>query len=152
MKEIGDFYAQGKTAPELRDGLQQAYATILNKPVVTVDLKDFQKPYFVAGGEVGHPGKYDLRADTTTAAAIAIAGGFTPSSKHSQVLLFRRVSDNSVEVKRLNMKKMLNTANLQEDLFLRPGDMLYVPKNRISKISRYIPTEALSLYFSPLTY
>jgi len=50
------------------------------------------------------------------------------------------------------MKKMLNTANLQEDLFLRPGDMLYVPKNRISKISRYIPTEALSLYFSPLTY
>ena len=152
LKEIGDFYAQGKTAPELRDGLQQAYATILNKPVVTVDLKDFQKPYFVAGGEVGHPGKYDLRADTTTAAAIAIAGGFTPSSKHSQVLLFRRVSDNSVEVKRLNMKKMLNTANLQEDLFLRPGDMLYVPKNRISKISRYIPTEALSLYFSPLTY
>ena len=152
LKEIGDFYAQGKTAPELRDALAQAYAGILNRPVVTVDLKDFQKPYFIAGGEVGHPGKYDLREDTTTAAAIAIAGGFTPSSKHSQVLLFRRVSDNTVEVKRLNMKKMLNTANLQEDVFLRPGDMLFVPKNRISKISRYIPTEALSLYFSPLSY
>jgi len=115
-------------------------------------LKDFQKPFFIAGGEVGHPGKYDLREDTTTVAAIAIAGGFTPSSKHSQVLLFRRVSDNTVEVKRLDLKKMLKTANLQEDLFLRPGDMLFVPKNTISKINRFIPTEALSLYFAPLSY
>jgi protein involved in polysaccharide export with SLBB domain len=121
LKEIGDFYAQGKTAPELRDGLQQAYATIMNKPTATVDLKGFQKPRFIAGGEVGHPGKYGLEEDTTAAAGIAIAGEFTSSSKHSQVLLFRRVSDNTVEVKRLNI--MLNTANLQERLTGRPMAM-----------------------------
>src|SRR2546425_9248264 len=111
LKEIGDFYAQGKTAPELRDGLQQAYATILNKPVVTVDLKDFQKPYFVAGGEVGHPGKYDLRADTTTAAAIAIAGGVNPGSQHSHGLLVSSVSEHFVERQGLDKEKKINTTH-----------------------------------------
>ncbi len=150
LRNVGEFYVQGKTTPELAADLHQAYGKILHDPVITVDLKDFQKPFFIAGGEVGHPGKYDLREDTTASEAIAIAGGFTDSSKHSQVLLFRRLDDNSVEVKKLNLKKMLNSADLKEDVYLRPGDMLYVPKNRISKIKRFLPTEALSLYFGPL--
>lgn len=45
---------------------------------------------FVVGGHVGHPGKYELRADTTVTEAIAIACGFLPSAKHSHVVLFRR--------------------------------------------------------------
>ena len=39
-------------------------------------LKDFEKPYFIADGQVDRPGKYDLRGDTTLTQAIAIAGGF----------------------------------------------------------------------------
>ena len=35
------------------------------------------------------PGKYDLRSDLTVTEAVAIAGGFTDKSKHSQVVLFR---------------------------------------------------------------
>jgi protein involved in polysaccharide export with SLBB domain len=53
-------------------------------------LKDFEKPYFVAGGRVARPGKYDLRGDTTVSQGIALAGGFLDSAKHSQVVLFRR--------------------------------------------------------------
>jgi len=147
---LGDLYAQGKTTAELAEALRGAYGKFLHDPVITVDLKDFQKPYFIVGGEVGHSGKYDLRADTTVTEAVAIAGGFTEKAKHSQVLLFRRVSGNTVEVKNLNVKKMLKSANLQEDAYLRPGDMLYVPKNLISKIQRFLPTDALSLYFKPL--
>jgi protein involved in polysaccharide export with SLBB domain len=150
LRDLGDFYAQGKTSTELAEGLREAYGKTLHDPVVTVDLKNFQRPYFIAGGEVGHPGKFDLREDTTVAQAVAIAGGFTDRSKHSQVLLFRRVSDNNVEVKKLNLKKMLYSANLQEDVYLRPGDMLYVPTNKITKIARFLPKEALGLYFRPL--
>jgi polysaccharide export outer membrane protein len=122
----------------------------LRDPVVTIQLKEFEKPYFIAGGEVGHPGKYDLRGDTTAIQAVAIAGGFTEASKHSRVYLFRRVSNDWVETQKLDMKKMLAAGNLGEDMHLRPGDMLYVPRNTATKIKRFLPTATLATYFGPI--
>jgi len=144
LMNLGDQYVAGKTVPELRELLQTTYASILHNPAINVVLKDFEKPYFIAGGQVGHPGKFDLRDDTTLTEAIAIAGGFTESSKHSQVLLFRRVSHDWVEVTNLDVKKMFQTGNLTEDLHLQPGDMFFVPQNTISKVKKWIPYTAIS--------
>ena len=76
-------------------------------------LKEFERPYFIVGGEVGKPGKYELRSDTTVAEAVQIAGGLTQQAKHSQVVLFRRVNDDLVETRLLNLKKMLKESSLQ---------------------------------------
>ena len=102
----GDLHVEGLTVPELRESLRGVYANILRDPVITVVLKDFEKPYFVASGEVVRPGKYDLRGYTTATQAVAMAGGFSDSAKHSEVLLFRRVSNDWEEVKKVNLKKM----------------------------------------------
>jgi polysaccharide export outer membrane protein len=113
-------------------------------------LKDFDKPYFIAAGEVGRPGKYDLRGDTTLTEAIAMAGGFQDSAKHSQVLLFRRVNDQWVSAKIFNVKKMHAEGKLDEDPLLHPGDMLFVPKNRMSKIKPFLPTASLGGFVNTL--
>ncbi len=139
LRELTDLYVAGKTTPELTQILQKNYSRILRDPVITVVLKEFEKPYFIAHGELGRPGKYELRGDTTVLEAIGIAGGLNEKSKHSQVLLFRRVSDQWMSVKKLDVKEMLDTADLSEDLHLRPGDMIYVPKNAVSKIKPFIP-------------
>jgi hypothetical protein len=68
------------------------------------------------------------------------------------VVLFRRVSDQWTEARVLDVKKMLNAGNLSEDYILRPGDMIYVPQNTISKIARFIPTSSVNTYFSPQTF
>jgi polysaccharide export outer membrane protein len=149
LTALGDLYVLGKTVPELRDLLKTAYAKILREPVIDIHLKDFEKPYFVAGGQIGRPGKYELRGGTTLTQAIAIAGGFNENSKHSQVLLFRRVSSDWAEVKVLNVKKLLQGENLTEDLYLRPGDMFYVPQNTISKFRKYLPVSSMGLFFDP---
>ena len=149
---VGDVHVAGATVPQLTNTLQAAYQKILYQPVISVVLKDFEKPYFVAGGQVAHPGKYTLHGETTLTQAIQMAGGFTEKSKHSQVLLFRRVSDTWTEARVLDVKKMLSDKNLREDPFLRPGDMLFVPQNRVSKFARYIPTSGLSLYMSPTQF
>jgi polysaccharide export outer membrane protein len=47
------------------------------------------------------------------------------------------------------MKKMLKAGDLGEDAYLQPGDFLYVPKNTMSKIARFIPTSSMGLYASP---
>ena len=149
LRGIGDIKVQGQTVPELTQTLRAAYGKILNDPIISVILKDFEKPYFVADGQVGHPGKYDLRGDTTLTQAIAIAGGFNEASKHSQVLLFRRMSDQWMEAKIINVKQMEKAGNLKEDPLLHPGDMLFVPKNTMSKIEHFIPTASMSTFFKP---
>jgi len=146
----GDLHVEGQTIPELIQSVRSAYRGTLHDPVITIHLKDFEKPYFIAGGEVGHPGKYDLRGDITVVEAVAVAGGFTESSKHSHVWVFRRVSNDWVETKELNVKKMLNAGNLSEDMHLHPGDMLYVPKSTIGKIRRYLPVASLGTYINPI--
>ena len=144
-----DVHIQGQTVPEVIETLKKAYSNTLRDPVISVVLREFEKPYFIAGGQVSKPGKYDLRGRTSATQAIAIAGGFSEYSKNSQVLLFRRYNDDLMEVKVLNLNKVLKDKNYQEDLQLQPGDMLYVPKTFMAKIDRFLPRSSLGTYFSP---
>jgi polysaccharide export outer membrane protein len=115
-------------------------------------LKEFDRPYFLASGEVAKPGKYELRGDLTVNEAVAIAGGFTPQARHSQVVLFRRVSADLAQTHVLDLKKMLNARDLREDMHLQPGDFVFVPQSRISKIRKFVPTNAMSWYMNPLQF
>lgn len=147
LRGIGDVQVKDQTVPQLTETLRGAYSKILNDPLISVILKDFEKPYFVADGQVGHPGKYDLRGDTTLTQAIAMAGGFLDSAKHSQVLLFRKASEGWYSAKIVNVKKMERAGDLREDPQLQPGDMLFVPKNRFSKIKPLLPISSMGAFF-----
>jgi polysaccharide export outer membrane protein len=149
LRGAGDVHVAGQTVPQLTETLRQAYAKILKDPVISVVLKDFEKPYFIADGQVGKPGKYELRGETTLTQGIAIAGGFQDSAKHSQVLLFRRVNSDWVSAKIINVKEMEKKGNLHEDPYLHPGDMLFVPKNRFSKIRPFMPTASMGTFLNP---
>jgi polysaccharide export outer membrane protein len=146
LRDAGDVLAAGKTLAELTTSVNVAYSKILRAPMISVDLKDFEKPYVLVGGQVGKPGKLDWRGELTLTQAIAIAGGFNDNAKHSQVLLFRKVSEEWAEAKLINVKQMLRSGDLRSDVVLQPGDMVYVPKNAISKIKPYIPVPTLGLY------
>lgn len=150
LKAVGTIFAQGLTVPELTEKIQLAYTGILHDPIVTIELKDFDKPYFIASGQVGKPGKYDLRSDLTVTQAVAVAGGFTEASKHSQVVLYRPSENGITEARLIDVKKMLKSRDLAEDIHLQPGDMIFVPQNWISKIARYLPTSTLGLYGNPV--
>jgi polysaccharide export outer membrane protein len=150
LKTAGDIHVQGLTSPETVDAIKAAYKDILHEPVIALTLKDFEKPYFTALGKVIRPGKYELRGDTTVTQAIAMAGGLDDSAKHSQVLLFRRLDKDRIEIKTVNVKEMLKTGNLAEDLQLRNGDMIMVPKNTLSKLRPWIPNQSMGMYMNGL--
>jgi len=152
LRGVGDIHVSSETLPELVATLETDYSKILNKPAISVLMKDFESPYFIANGQVGKPGKYILHGETTVVEGLALAGGLTEKSKHSQVVLFRRVSSQWTEARVMNVKEMLKDKNLSEDYVLRPGDMIYVPQNTISKIQRYIPTANMAAYVAPQTF
>jgi polysaccharide biosynthesis/export protein len=147
LQNIGSVYIQGMTVPELAGALKKAYARVLHDPIIDVDLVDFQKPYFMVSGQVGKPGQYDLRHDTSVSQGIAAAGGFLPTAK-TQVFLYHRISSGWVEVKKLSLKDLLNGKNVNEDDELQPGDMIFVPEKFITNFRKYVPYSA-GLYLSP---
>ena len=148
LKDVGPLDAEGLTMPEFAEAVQKAYRGYLHDPEAAVVLKDFERPYFIVGGQVGKPGKYEMRSDTTVAEAVQIAGGFTSEAKHSQVVLFRRVNDDLMETRVLDLKKMLKQSSLKEDAHLRPGDLVFVPQNTISKIARFMSKPSVSMYMN----
>jgi polysaccharide export outer membrane protein len=147
LNGAGDVRLAGLTTEQSVAAIQAAYAKILHDPIVAVELKDFNKPYFIVSGQVHKPGKFDLRGNTSATQAVAMAGGFNESAKHSEVLLFRRKNDDWYEVKPLDLKKILQGHNVSEDPEIRPGDMLFVPQNFISKIKKFIPSSGMGAYY-----
>jgi polysaccharide export outer membrane protein len=148
LRQVEPIFAEGATARELERLIAEAYVKLLQDPQISVVLKDFDHPYFIVGGEVTRPGKYELRGITTLSEAVAVAGGFTQQSKHSQVVLFRRVSASLVETHTINVKEMLKHRNLTEEPTLEPGDYVFVPRNMVSKIMRFMPSTSMGMYSS----
>jgi polysaccharide export outer membrane protein len=138
LQGAGSVYLLGLTVPEAVAVIKKAYTGVLNDPIVDVDLTDFQKPYFMVLGQVGKPGQYDLRYDITVTQAIAVAGGFAATAK-TQLLYYHPISSSMMEVKRLNIKDVLNGKNVNEQVHLSPGDMIFVPEKAITKFRKYVP-------------
>jgi polysaccharide export outer membrane protein len=148
LQVLGDVNVAGLSTHELKTMLERQYSVALKDPVITVILKEFEKPSFIASGEVQRPGKYEMKDGLMLSQAVAIAGGFTGDAKNTQVLLFRRASDEWVEVKELDMKKLLR-GTLREDFEVKPGDMVYVPKRKLAGLRPLMPIGAfvrMSIY------
>ena len=148
LQVIGDVNVIGLTTHELKSTLESQYSVALKDPVITVILKEFEKPSFTASGEVQRPGKYEMKDGLTLSQAVAVAGGFTGDAKNTQVLLFRRKSDEWVEVKEVDLKKLLH-GTLKEDFAVKSGDMVYVPKRRLAGLRPLMPIGAfvrMSIY------
>ncbi len=152
LRGIQDVPAAGRTVPQLKADVIDAYQQILRDPVVTLVLKEFEKPYFIIGGDVTHPGKYELRGAVTLTQALAVAGGKTASGKLSDVVLFRRYGNDLVDVKRIDVKRMFAKRDLSEDPILRPGDTIFVPRSAFSKIEAFLPKPSAGFFLNPLSW
>jgi len=139
-------HVQGMTLSEAQREIVKAYSTILNDPDVTVTLKDFEKPYFVVSGSVKNPGKFDYRDHTTVMQAVAMAGGFAPYAKHSQILLMRRYSNDLVQVMMVDLGQVMKGKELNKDLEVRPGDTIFAPKSAFAKFAPFIPSSSMGMY------
>jgi polysaccharide export outer membrane protein len=148
--ELGDdLKVAGLTVEQTRAAILKKASTRLQDPVATIILKEFQKPYFVVSGEVNTPGKIEMRERVTALQAIMLAGGMKEAAKSSQVVVFRRINSDTAEVKLLNLKSIRRTADLENDLTLQPGDMVFVPRDKISKIERFMKLTSVFAFMAP---
>lgn len=149
---VGELRVSDLTLTQARDLILEKARARLNEPELNLVLKEFQKPYVVVAGEVAKPGRFDLRENTTAMQAILLSGGFSQGAQTGQVLLFRKINEADAEVRVLNLSKLRKTADLERDIQLKSGDMLYVPRDKVEKIARFVKLANLGMYFNPLQF
>jgi polysaccharide biosynthesis/export protein len=150
MEIGGDLKIAGLTIEQARQAILREAGKRLQDPVATIVLKEFQRPYFVVAGEVATPGRIEMRERVTAIQAIMLAGGMKESAKSSQVVVFRKINSDTAEVKLLNLKSIRRTSDLENDLTLQPGDMVYVPRDKISKVERFMKLASVAAFMTPI--
>ena len=78
-------------------------------------------------GEVLKPGVYSQPEALSLLKLVSLAGGFTKYAAPSRATLVRRDGDKKVLIK-VDLKDIMNDPQQNEDLALRPGDVLIVPE------------------------
>lgn len=152
LQIVGDVKIGTMTVEEARAEISKRASVRLKDPEVTILLKEFQKPYFVVAGEVVQPGRVEMREQRMTALqAIMMSGGFRDSAKVSQVVVFRKINQEIAEVKTVNLKDIRKTSDLENDMVIEAGDMIFVPRNRWTKLERYMRLTSLVSLINPLT-
>lgn len=132
----GEVQVEGKTVDEATDAIRKAVSVRLNDPQINISLVEFQKPYFVVAGEVQIPAKYEMKEKITVLQALMMAGGTRISAKETQIVVLRAPGTESASIKVLNLKNVKSKEILERDIALNSGDIVYVPRNKITKFSQ----------------
>lgn len=148
----GEIQVAGLNMTQAHDLIVSKESSRLKDPELTLVLEEFTRPYVVVAGEVTKPGQIEIRDQMSAISAIMMAGGFTNGAKSGQVIVFRKFNDTLAEVKQLNLTRVTKTAQLEHDMALQPGDIVYVPHDRISRLQHYMQLSSLGFYASPTDF
>jgi protein involved in polysaccharide export with SLBB domain len=141
MPLVGRVHVKGAKVCEIRELLDKGLAAYINEPNVMVRLNVRGKVMVV--GAVGRPGIYTVVPDMTVMEAILTAGSYkdefdeAETARLKSVMLMRGPVDKP-EVTRLNLKQMIQHGNRRDNVLVKPGDMIYVPRSYISNIDRFL--------------
>jgi polysaccharide biosynthesis/export protein len=147
---LGTFVASGLTLEEFKSKVMELSSQVLLQPQISIVLKEFEKPHVFVEGEVNTPGRVEIRSNISALDAIALAGGFKNSSQSCCVLLLRHADNQPAQTQVLNLKKLISDRKLEEATILRPGDVIYVPQNNLSKAERLIHLGQFGAIYSPI--
>lgn len=95
-------------------------------------------------GEVTYPKALILKGKMTVADAIAEAGGYTRDAVLKSVIVIRGDPGSQKGI-RVSLKQMLKEADVSQNIELKPGDIVYVPKTFIVNVERFLRNLAFPL-------
>jgi protein involved in polysaccharide export with SLBB domain len=87
-------------------------------------------------GEVPKPGRYDFRGGDRVIHGLAQGGGMLGTARENAVILLRRESDGVDHAYQLDFGR-LHDRIVPQDITLRPGDVIFVPKGRFRTVTDF---------------
>jgi polysaccharide biosynthesis/export protein len=125
---VGDVKASGLTTEQLEAAIAERLKAneILNDPSVTVGVFQVRSRKYFISGEVNKTGEQYLVVPTRVSEALANAGGFRDFAKKTSIRIIRIMPDGKPKTFKYNDKDVSHGKNLEQNIFLEPGDHIYV--------------------------
>jgi polysaccharide biosynthesis/export protein len=135
---IGSISVLGLSTEQAADEIAQRYARFLKRPLISVNLLSPRPINIFVAGEVTRPGAYTLSLQggagnnpgvqyPTVLAALTTAQGVTLAADVTQVQLRRKIGRGGEQTVSLNLKDLIQTGRIGQDITLRDGDTIVVP-------------------------
>jgi polysaccharide export outer membrane protein len=124
---VGDFYVAGKTIPEVNELLNDNYESYLPGLHCDLFLEKHSGSMIYIAGQVRKPGSYSISRPVTVLEALSLAESYLPGARLDSILIFRK-HDNELVATRFNLTEALSLAKAGKLFYLRPDDIVYVPK------------------------
>lgn len=128
---IGDVVASGLTADQLAEKITQKYKAFKENPSVSVNVIEVNSYYVFMVGEVGKPGKLQLKSYTTILQAMSLAEGFTQFASRNDILVVRTIKDEDGKLKEIRIplrySDLISVDGGIYNLTLQSGDTVVVP-------------------------
>ena len=104
-------------------------------------------------GEVGSPGIYEFEEDVSVLEAILRAGGFTSDAVKQNMKIVRGDPENP-EMLTINIDGILHEADIAQNVVLKDGDIVYVPRDFLGSVNEVITRidPVLTFLMWPSTY
>ena len=131
---IGDHYVAHKTIDQVNRLIQDRYSDYLPGMQADLFLHEQAGSIIYMLGEVNSPGTYEIKKPINLLQAITLAGSFTDSAKMETVILFRK-HEQKLIARRVNLKNLMTLTDSQAFFFLKPEDIVYIPKTHISTLA-----------------
>ncbi len=121
MPLIGDMQAEGLTPERFRAQLKQALSTYINNPDVTITIMQVNSKRYTIAGQVTRPGPVALVLPTKVFDALSSVG-FRDFANPKKIVVIRGTTR-----LKFNYNEVLHGKHLEQNIFLEPGDTIYVP-------------------------
>jgi polysaccharide export outer membrane protein len=121
MPLIGDIQAEGLTPARLREQVRQALTSYMNNPDVTITILAVNSKRYTIAGQVMRPGQMALVLPTKVFDALSTVG-FRDFANTKKIVIIR-----GTKRIKFNYNEVLHGKHLDQNIFLEPGDTIYVP-------------------------
>ncbi|MEO7862471.1 MAG: polysaccharide biosynthesis/export family protein [Nitrospirales bacterium] len=131
MPLIGEMMAGGLTANQLASQIALRLKEFKERPAVTVSVKEVNSYYVYVLGEVGKPGKYQLKSHATVLQAVAVANGFTVYAAKNKMKVLRQMQGEDGKTREIRIPAryddLVSGSGEIGDFVLKTGDVIVVP-------------------------
>jgi polysaccharide export outer membrane protein len=131
MPLIGDVMAGGLTSNQLASQIASRLKEFKERITVTVSVKEVNSYYVYVLGEVGKPGKYQLKSYATVLQALAVANGFTIFAAKNRIQVIRNVPTEDGTLREIRIPAryddLISGDGEIGNFFLKTGDVVVVP-------------------------
>jgi polysaccharide export outer membrane protein len=133
-----DIRAAGMTLPQLQSDVSQKYHRYFDSLTISIALESTASNLVYVSGEVESPDSYQLVQPTTVSQILSQAGIIWQNAELGSIVVIRRNKEGKPSGILVDLNKVIGEGDIDSDLLLRRFDVVYVPKNRITRANVFV--------------